>query len=132
MRIELFSIGPDGSPNWIEVREQIKGGDIFAVHDAAIVPVDPATGQTTELSYQKMDDTQFIALFQRVVTGWSFQVPLPGSVAAAKSVLSDLEGDDLKKLKAEMDPLLKKVKSDDLPDPKTPATDSPSGSSTDT
>ena len=130
MRIELYTTGPDGTPNWIEIRDKIKGGDIYAVHDASEVPVDPVTGQTTTISYQKLDDAQFNALFQRLVTGWSFQVPLPGSVAAAKSVLSDLDGDDWNKVRAEMDPLLKKVKSGELPDPKTPSTGSPSGSST--
>jgi hypothetical protein len=131
MRIELFSIGPDGNPNWVDVRETVKGGDVFAVHEAAQVPVDD-TGRTTALSYQKMDDDRLIALFQRIVTGWSFQVPLPGSFAAAKSVLSDFEGNDLKKLRAEIKPMLDIVQNDSLPDPKTPPTDSPSGSSTET
>ena len=131
MRIELYTTAPDGGPNWVDVRETVKGGDIFAVHEAAQVPVDEE-GRTAALSYQKLDDDRLIALFQRVVTGWSFQVPLPASFAAAKSVLSDFEGDDLKKLRAEMKPLLEKVQNDNLPDPKTPGTDSLSGSSTGT
>lgn len=117
MRVELLSSQPDGTVNWIDVRDKIKGGDIFAVHEAAEVPIGD-DGRPARMSFQKMDDDQFIALVQRVITGWSFQVPLPGSFAAAKSVLSDLEGDDLKKLKSEMKPLLDAVKNDDLPDPK--------------
>lgn len=121
MRIELFSTNPaDGQPNWIEIRTAIKGGDIFAVREAAIVPLDDE-GRAAAMSFQAMDDNQFIALFHRVVTGWSFQgVPLPiPSVAAARSLLSDLEADDLKKVKAEMRPLLDKVKDDGPVDPKS-------------
>ncbi len=113
MRIELFSTNPaDGQPNWIECREAIKGGDIFAVREAAIVPLDDE-GRAAAMSFQAMEDSQFIALFQRVVTGWSFPPPLPiPSVAAARSLLSDLEADDLKKVRAEMRPLLDKVTAD--------------------
>jgi hypothetical protein len=120
MRIELFSHAPDGGPNWIDVREAIKGGDIFAVREAAVVPLDDE-GRATSMSFQAMDDAQFIALFHRVVTGWSFQTPLPiPSVADARSLLSDLEADDLKKVRADMKPLLDKVKDDTLPgDPKS-------------
>lgn len=118
MRIELFSTGPDGQPNYIDVREAIKGGDIFAVREAAIVPLDDE-GRAAAMSFQAMEDSQLIALFQRVVTGWSFQTPLPiPSVAAARSLLSDLEGRDLKKVRAEMRPLLDLVK-DDGPDSKS-------------
>ena len=118
MRIELLSISPDGQPNWIEVRTAIKGGDIFAVREAAIVPLDEE-GRAAAMSFQAMDDNQFIALFHRVVTAWSFTAPLPiPSVAAARSLLSDLEGRDLKKVRAEMKPLLDLVK-DDGPDSKS-------------
>ena len=119
MRIELFSTGPDGQPNFIEVRDRIKGGDIFAVREAAIVPLDEE-GRAAAMSFQAMDDNQFIALFHRVVTAWSFQAPLPiPSVAAARSLLSDLEADDLKKVRAELRPLLDKVKDDGPVDPKS-------------
>lgn len=119
MRVELFSTNPaDGQPNWIEVRENIKGGDIFAVREAAIVPLDDE-GRAASMSFQAMEDSQLIALFHRVVTAWSFTTPLPiPSVAAARSLLSDLEGRDLKKVRAEMKPLLDLVK-DDGPDSKS-------------
>ena len=114
MRIELTN------DQWIEVREEIKGGDIFAVRKASKVPLGE-DGRPAEMSFQGLEDDQLIALAHRVITGWSFQVPLPGSVAAAESVLSDLSGADLKKFRAGMKPLLDLVKSEeDLPDPKTP------------
>lgn len=119
MRIELVSkdTNSDG-PNYIDVREDIKGGDIFAVRKASKVPLD-ADGRPSEMSFQGLEDDQLIALSYRVITGWSFQVPLPGSVAAAESVLSDLSGPDLKKFRAGMKPLMDLVKSDeDQPDPK--------------
>jgi hypothetical protein len=122
MRIELLSIHPDGSPNWIDVRDEIKGGDIFAVREASKVPL-AEDGRPAEMSFQRLEDDQLIALSHRVITGWSFQVPLPGSVAAARSVLSDLSGADLRKFRAGMKPLLDLVKGDDdLPDPPPPAT----------
>lgn len=122
MRIELFSTGPDGGPNWIDVRESIKGGDIFAVREANEIPLDE-NGRTTKISFEKSEDDRLIALFHRVVTGWSFQTPLPiPSFEAAKSLLSDLEADDLKKVRADMKPLLDKVKDDGLPDPKSGGT----------
>ena len=122
MRIELASIGPDSSPNWIEVRDKIKGGDIFAVHEASEIPVDQ-DGRTTSVSYQGLEDAQFAALAHRVITGWSFQVPLPGSVAQAKSVISDLEEDDFWKLYTSLKPTLDKIKAGGPSDPKTPPTD---------
>jgi hypothetical protein len=118
MRIDLLSTQPDGSVNWIEVRDAIKGGDIFAVHEANQVDLGE-DGRPTRISFQKADDDALIALAQRVITGWSFQVPLPGSFAAAKGVLSDLEGPDLKKFRAEMKPLLDLVRNDDAPDSKS-------------
>ena len=112
MRIELTN------DQWIECRDEIKGGDIFAVRKASKVPLGE-DGRPSEMSFQGLEDDQLIALAQRVITGWSFQVPLPGSVKAAESVLSDLSGADLKKFRAGMKPLLDLVKSDDdLPDPK--------------
>src|SRR5512135_1919175 len=119
MRIELLSINPaDGQPNWIEIRTAIKGGDIFAVREAAVVPLDE-DGRAASMSFQAMEDNQLIALFQRVVTGWSFPPPLPiPSVKASRELLSDLEGRDLKKVRAELKPLLDLVK-DDGPDSKS-------------
>jgi hypothetical protein len=125
VRVELPSRQPDGTPNWIDIRETIKGGDIFAVHEANIVKLDD-NGRATEISFQKAEDDQLIALAQRVITGWSFQVPLPAGFAAAKSVLSDLEGPDLKKFRAAVRPLLDQVKNDDQPDPKPSQDNSPS------
>jgi hypothetical protein len=121
MRIELASIGPDGTPNWIETRDKIKGGDIFAVHEANEVPIDE-DGRTSAVSFLKLEDAQFAALAQRVITAWSFPVPLPGSAAAAKSVISDLEEDDFWKLHAALKPMLDKIKAGGPSDPKPPAT----------
>jgi len=112
MRIELTN------GQWIEVREDIKGGDIFAVHEANVVPLNE-DGRASAISFQKAEDDALIALAQRMITGWSFQVPLPQSFAAAKSVLSDLSGPDLKRFKAEMKPLLDQVRNDDMPEPKS-------------
>jgi len=120
-RIELLSQQPDGSVNWIDIREKIKGGDIFAVHDAAQVPI-AQDGNATSVSYQGLDDAQFAALAHRLITAWSFQVPLPGSVAAAKSVISDLEEEDFWKLHAALRPMLDKIKNGGSSDPKTPPT----------
>ena len=126
MRIELVSTGPDGNPNWVEIREEIKGGDIFAVRKASKVPLGE-DGRPAEMSFQGLEDDQLVALAQRVITGWSFPVPVPGSLEAAWSVLSDFSGADLRKFRAGLKPLLDLAKSDDdLPDPKPQPTDSPS------
>lgn len=113
MRIDL------ANDQWIDVRDTIKGGDIFAVHEANEVELGE-DGRPAKISFQKADDDALIALAQRMITGWSFQVPLPGSFEQAKGVLSDLEGADLKKFRAEMKPLLDLVRNDEQPDPKTP------------
>jgi hypothetical protein len=122
VRIELASIGPDGNPNWIDVRDKIKGGDIFAVHEASEVPIDDG-GRTTSISFEGLQDAQFAALAQRVITAWSFPgVPLPTSAVAARSVISDLEEDDFWKLNAALKPMLDKIKNGGQADPKPPAT----------
>ena len=118
MRIELLSTGPDGAPNWVDVRETIKGGDIFAVREANQVELDD-TGRATRISFQKAEDDRLIALAQRVITGWSFQVPLPQTFAQMKSVLSDFDAADLRRFRDGMRPLLDAVAGDEAPDPKS-------------
>ena len=118
MRITLLSAGPDGQPNWIDAREAIKGGDLFAVREANQVELDDS-GRATRISFQKAEDDRLIALAQRVITGWSFQVPLPKTSAQMKAVLSDFEVADLRKFRAEMRPLLDLVSSEEQADPKS-------------
>ena len=119
MRIELASQQPDGSgPAWIDVRDTIKGGDIFAVREANQVDLDE-DGRATRISFQKAEDDRLIALAQRVVTGWSFQVPLPKTFAQMKSVLSDFEVRDLRRFRDGMKPLLDAVAGDEGPDSKS-------------
>src|SRR5215475_4483259 len=112
MRVEL------ANDQWIDVREAIKGGDIFAVHEANVVPLND-DGRAAAISFQKAEDDALIALAQRVITGWSFQVPLPQTFGQMKGVLSDFSGPDLKKFRAEMRPLLALVRNDDMPEPKS-------------
>lgn len=118
MRIELLSQGSDGIPNWIEVRDKIKGGDIFAVREANQVELDDS-GRATKISFQKAEDDRLIALARRVITGWSFQVPLPKTFAQMKGVLSDFEAGDLRKFRGGMKPLLDQVSGDEGPDTKS-------------
>lgn len=129
MRIELVSTGSDGGPNWIDVRDTLKGRDIFAVREASEVPLGE-DGRPAKMSFQKLEDDQLIALSAQVITGWSFQgVPVPSSrpspadaLACARGVLGDLEAADLRKFRAEMKPLLDEVKNDEQADPTAPAT----------
>ena len=120
MRIEL------ANDQWIDVRDEIKGGDIIAVRKASKVPLGE-DGRPSEMSFQGLEDDQLIALAHRVVTAWSFQVPLPKSVEQMEAVLSDLSGADFKRFRVGMKPLLDLVKDDsDQPDPKQPSQSSPS------
>ena len=126
MRIELLSEQPDGSKNWIDVREVIKGGDIFAVREANEVELDDS-GRAARISFQKAEDDRLIALAARVITAWSFPgVPVPsvqaspkGQFAAARGVLSDLEARDLRKFREGMRPLLDLVSGEEQADPKS-------------
>jgi hypothetical protein len=103
MRIEL------ANDQWIEVRDRIKGGDIAAVQDAGKIALDE-DGRPAEVSYQGIDARQFRALAQRMITAWSFQVPLPSSLAAATSVIDDLDEDDYWALYGGLKPKLDKIK----------------------
>ena len=126
MRIELLSDSPSGEKNWVEVREVIKGGDIFAVREANEVELDDS-GRAARISFQKAEDDRLIALSARVITAWSFQgVPVPSvqqspksAFAAARGVLSDLDARDLRAFRAGMRPLLELVSGEEQADPKS-------------
>lgn len=109
MRVELVSIGLGGEPNWIEVRDRVKGGDIFAVLDAGRIPLGE-DGRPAEISYQGIDARQFRALAQRMITAWSFQVPLPTSVEQAAGIIDDLDEDDYWLLYTALKPKLDRIK----------------------
>ncbi len=118
MRIELLSADPaSGGLNYVDVRDAIKAGDLFAVREANQFELDDS-GRATRISFQKAEDDRLIALAQRVVTGWSFQVPLPKTFAQMKAVLSDFEVADLRKFREGMRPLLDAVAGDEGPDTK--------------
>ena len=111
MRIELVTGQPDGAGlHWIDVRDRIKGGDIRAVLEAGKIPLGE-DGRPAEISYQGIDARQFYALAFRVITAWSFQVPLPQSPEQAGSVIDDLDGDDYWKLYGGLKPMLDSIKS---------------------
>ena len=120
-RIELPSMGPDGNPNWIEIRDKIKGGDIFAVHEASEIPLDE-DGRTSSVSYEGLWDAQFAALAQRLITAWSFPAPVPAQndFAAADVIIGDaLDLDDYAALEEAVQPLMDKIAGRGQPDPKT-------------
>jgi hypothetical protein len=117
-RIEL----PSGA--WVEYRDALKVKDRFAVQEVAKVDIREEGNST---SFLAMQNDMRNALLARIITAWSYGVPIPSqnSFQAADVIIGDaMDLDDYATLEAEIQPLMDKIAGRGAaPDPKKPSAD---------
>lgn len=102
MKVEL----PSGA--WIEYRDQLKARDKFVVQDAVTLEFRDG-GNLTSMG---IVNDQRNALLGRIITGWSFPVPIPSanSFQAADVVIGEaMDLDDYNALSKAVQPLMDKL-----------------------
>lgn len=116
-RTELPSTQPDGSPNWVEWNDKWMSGVRFAVKSAVVFEMTVSSSGNAREAVQRSDaandDRQRIALWEQVITAWSFAdrgIPVPSQNAAgAQVVWSVLDGPDFNALAEATQGLLDEV-----------------------
>ena len=111
-RIEL----PSGA--WVEYRTDLKVRDRFEVQEVAKVQIGENSNSTAFLA---MQNDMRNALLGRIITAWSYPVPVPGqnSFQAADVVIGDvMDLDDYATLEEAVQPLMDKIAGRSTPDPK--------------
>lgn len=124
MRVELPSRQPDGSPNYVDVREpdDFLAEDLFAIH--AAVRISSGGDGSTTYSPREMEDDQVNAFLGKAITGWSFQAPVPSqqNVAAADRVIGRvMKAKDWTVLRRKVKPLMDELEALEAEDPKEPS-----------
>lgn len=107
-RIELASTQADGTPNWVEYRDKLMSQDRFEVQEAALVVM----GDNGKTSLLALTNDMRNALLGKIISAWSFPVPVPAqnSMAAADKVIGGaLDLDDYIILEEAVQPLLDKI-----------------------
>jgi hypothetical protein len=107
---------PSGA--WVEYRDQLKVRDRFEVQEVAKVQVGE-TGNST--SFLAMANDMRNALLGRIITAWSYPVPIPSqnSFAAADVIIGDtMDLDDYAALEEAVQPLMDRIGGRGTPDPK--------------
>jgi hypothetical protein len=120
-RIELASKQADGTPNWVEIRTELKARDRFAVQDVSVVTTEDGKSRASFLGLQ---NDMRNALLGRIITSWSFPVPVPSQnhFQAADVVIGDvMDLEDYTVLENEVEPLMDLISGRSLPDPKKPS-----------
>ncbi len=123
MRVELPSKQADGTPNWVDLRDQLRPSDGW-VADAAGKLTSKADGETV-FAPKEMENDRRNALLGRLITAWSFPVPVPSqnNFQAADVVIDGaLDFDDYTVLAEAVQPVMDKLDGKKRPDPKTPPT----------
>ena len=118
-RIEL----PSGA--WVEYRTELKARDRFAVQDVASVEVSNEGGKS-RTSFLGMQNDMRNTLLGRIISAWSYGVPIPSQnhFQAADAVIGDaMDLDDYAVLAEAVEPLMDKIAGRDLPDPKQSKSD---------
>jgi hypothetical protein len=119
MRVEMPSKSADGKGNnWIEIRTELKAPDRFAVQEVASVTL---SDNGNKVSMLAMTNDMRNALLGRIITAWSYPVPIPSqnSFQAADIVIGNaLDLDDYAVLEKEVQPLMDKIEGRSLPDEK--------------
>jgi len=96
------------SGNWVEYRDQLKAIDRFAVHDAVTLEFREG-GNRASLG---MINDQRNALLGRIITAWSYSVPVPAgnSFQAADVIIGEaMDIDDYQVLADAIQPLMEKI-----------------------
>jgi hypothetical protein len=105
------------SGGWVEYRDKLMAGDKFAVQDAITVEFKDGVNKT---SLGTIND-QRNALLGRIITNWSFG-PTPEELKnfqAADTVIGNaMDIDDYNALSDAVEPLLDKIMSNEVKDPK--------------
>lgn len=112
------------SGGWVEYRAELKAKDRFAVQDAASLEFGVTGTDKSRASFLGMQNDMRNALLGRIITGWSFPVPIPSqnSFAAADEVIGDaMDLDDYSVLAEEIEPLMEKISGATAAGPKPPA-----------
>lgn len=109
------------SGNWVEYRDGLKAMDRFAVQDAVQLEFNEK-GNRASLG---MINDQRNALLGRIITGWSYPVPIPSQqpMFAADVVIGEaMDIDDYNELVEAVQPLLDKISGTVVKgDPKKPS-----------
>lgn len=113
---------PSGA--WVEYRNKLKAADRFAVQ--AVVTVEVGDGSTrNRAAFLEMQNDMRNALLGRIITDWSYPVPIPAndSFRAADMVLGDaMDLEDYSVLEKEVEPLMDLIAGRNNPNPKAPPT----------
>lgn len=115
-RVEL----PSGA--WVEYRDNLKASDRFAVQSVVSVELG---AERNRASFLEMQNDMRNALLGRVITGWSYPVPIPSadSFRAADMVIGDaMDLRDYAALEKAVEPLMELIAGRNTPDPKSPST----------
>ena len=114
---------PSGA--WIEYRDQLKALDRFAVQAVAKVQLGAGTDEKRTASFLEMQNDMRNALLGRIITAWSYPLPIPGNgLAAADVVIGEaMDLDDYAALEKAVEPLMDKISGRGQADPKKPSSD---------
>jgi hypothetical protein len=118
MRVDLVSKQADGTPHWVEFRDQLMALDKFEVDEAATVTVGDGANKVSMLA---MQNDMRNALLGRIITAWSFPAPIPsanGFQAADKAIGSVLSLKDYRELVKAVKPLMDDISDQEDSDPK--------------
>lgn len=121
MRTELPSKQADGTRNWVEYRDNLMAIDKFAVDEVATVLMGDGGNKVSALA---MRNDMRNALLGRIISAWSFPVPVPkdNNFQAADVVIGNaMNLKDYSALAKAVEPLMDEIEGRDLPDPKTPS-----------
>lgn len=122
-RIELPSMSADGEThNWVEYRDVLKASDRFEVQKVARLEMKE---EANLASFLEMQNDMRNALLARIITSWSFPVPIPAqnSFSAADKIIGDLlDLDDYSVIEREVEPLMDKISGRVSRDPKVTTT----------
>ncbi len=108
-RIELPSMKDAKEHNYVTIRTNLKASDRFEVQKVAKMTI---TGEANLAAYLEMENDMRNALLGRIITDWSFTVPIPAKndFAAADRIIGDtLDLDDYSVLEQAVEPLMAKI-----------------------
>lgn len=98
MRVDLPSKRPDGSSNWVEIRDKVRPLDRPAIQEAGFRVTIETKPDGTEVRHATGGGQSLMqfALLGRVITAWSFDgVPIPSqNIARPEDVLDSVFTDE--------------------------------------